>query len=57
MSFKLMPIITLPTRITSNIQICIDHIFVRCDANAYITPCVFFNELIVISHNCYITES
>ena len=35
MSYKLMPTITLPTRITSHSQTCIDHIFLKCDANSF----------------------
>ena len=45
MSYKLIPTITLPTRITSHSQTCIDHIFVKCDANTYITPCVLYNDI------------
>ena len=40
-----MPTITLPTRITSHSQICIDHIFLKCDANTYITSCVLYNDI------------
>ena len=45
MSCKLMPTITLPTRITSHSQTCIDNIFLKCDANTYITPCVLYNDI------------
>ena len=45
MSYKLMPIITLPTRITSHSQTCIDLTFVKCDANTYITSCVSYNDI------------
>ena len=44
MSYKAMLTITLPTRITSHSQTCIDHIFVKYDANTYITPCVLYNN-------------
>ena len=44
-SYKLIPTITLPTRITSHSQTCIDHIFVKCDTNTYITPCVLYNDI------------
>ena len=45
MSYKPIPTITLPTRITSHSQICSDHIFLKCDANTYITPCVVYNDI------------
>ena len=45
MSYKVMPTITLPTRITSHSQTCIDHIFLKCDANTYIAPCVLYNDI------------